>query len=165
MKYTPIKEELKELSPMLQQLKDKKDPMQVPPGYFEALHDHLQQIRTEYPQPAITGRWTIEKWKQPVLWSVAASTALLFTAYLFFQPIQSPPTTASFEPLTPDIASAYVEENILEFEPELLENPEDERLYDLINANMPSTAATSEPNLTEDQLLEEMTEEELRDLL
>lgn len=164
MKNTSVQEELRELSPLLLKEKEKKDSLKVPEGYFEGLYDPEQPYFSEITQLSGTSRKPVRMWLKPLLWSAAAALALLITAFYFMQPNQeSMPITAHFEPLTPESATAYVEENILEFEPELLENYTETTL--LVATPAEETATAEELDVSEEQVLDALTEEELRDLL
>lgn len=141
---------------MLRQLKEKQDPLQVPTGYFEDWHNFLMPILESSPLPMKAPTRNARAWLKPMLWSAAATAAILMAAFYFIRTNQDPSPEIAFEPLTPETAVAYVEENILEYEPEVLDN--------LQGGHYSDGATAEEPSLTEEQLVDALTEEELRAL-
>lgn len=99
---------------------------------------------------------------KPMLWSSAATAAILVAAFYFIRTNQGPSPEIAFEPLTPETAVAYVEENILDYEPELLDNLQEVNYLDVAPTDEQANPSADEPSLTEEHLLDALTEEELR---
>jgi hypothetical protein len=162
MNNNSINNELQELSPTLRQLKEKQDPLQVPTGYFEDWHYFLKPILESSPTPIRMPARKARAWLKPMIWSSAATGAILVAAFYFIRTNQDPCPKIAFEPLTPETAVAYVEENILDYEQELLDNLQEDNYLDVAPTDEQANPSTDEPSLTEEHLLDALTEEELR---
>jgi len=182
MKKENIHDELAGLSPMLRQMKEKDDGMRMPPDYFEQLQAKMmQQLKDEQPAPAAkTAPFWAVKTNRFRMAAAAASVAILLTAgWWYMRPAETiAPIAAVTEPaqvdeddaaLTSEEAQLYIDENILEFDTEML-------AAELDAAEMPVDPAEKQPlkkNLNQtqtpdealDHVLDELTEEELEDLL
>jgi hypothetical protein len=132
-----VHQELAELSPLLQELRQKPEGYQVPEGYFAAMqHDVLAQIKAEN---ALTSSTVIAKkenklanwWNniiaeiewliQPQYAVAFASFALLLTAGFFFLKPNNAMDTAYAEPSIEEI-DQYLEENVEDIDTEQLTN-------------------------------------------
>lgn len=179
MKKENIHDELAGLSPMLRQMKEKDDGMRLPPDYFEQLQAKMmQQLKEVQPGPAAK---TVPFWSVSTnrfrMAAAAASVAVLLTAgWWYMRPTETAAPVVITEPaqveeaaLTSEEAQYYIEENILEFDTEMLaaeleaaetvENPADKQPL----KNNSNKAHTTDESL--DHVLDELTEEELEDLL
>lgn len=180
MKKENIHDELAGLSPSLRQMKEKDDGMRMPPDYFEQLQAKMmQQLKDEQPAPSaqIVPFWAVKTTRFRMA-AAAASVAILLTAgWWYMRPAETiAPITAVAEPvqmddvaLTSEEAQLYIDENILEFDTEMLaaeldaaEMPVDPAEKQPLKNN-PSKTQT--PDETLDHVLDELTEEELEDLL
>ena len=173
MKEENIHDELQPLSPLLSDLKGKKDPHLVPDDYFKQLESSVfarleaEGLRVEVaPAP-----WQV--WLSPMrLSAVAAAIALLVAAVWWFRPQADAPAVADTfdtETFTPEMAEEYVQDNILDFEEDLLtsnlEDLEIETEDTPIHTpqNKLKKTPVSEDDL--DRILDDLTEDELEDLL
>jgi hypothetical protein len=180
MKKEYLQEELRDLSPLLSALKDRKAPMATPPDYFEQLPEKvLEKLEAEglrqKPDPAPA--WRIS-WNQSArLSAIAAAIALLLVAAWFLLPFNThspaitqtqPPVTAPPETLTPELAAAYISENIHEFDAEMMALAFEENTEQTPAANEQKPAGKRAKKKSTDELdeiLDELTDEELEELL
>ncbi len=173
-----INNEIKDLSPWLSDLKSKGDPQRVPEGYFDQLESSVFQrleqegLRVELaPERSI---WSV--WFTPArLTAAAAAITLLIGAIWWMQPqkqnnimVQIPTTTE--EEFTPEMAEDYIQSNIFDFEEELLA---DELADDATEDNIAPDHKPKEKRRNKlpkemdelDDILNDLTDEELEDLL
>ena len=173
-----INSEIKDLSPWLSDLKSKGDPQRVPEGYFDQLESSVfQRLEQEGLRVAITPErsiWSV--WLTPArLTAAAAAITLLIGAIWWMQPksqddtmVQIPPSTE--EEFTPEMAEDYIQSNIFDFEEELLAS---EFVDDAADETMSPNKQPKEKgvqNLSKDtdeldNILNDLTDEELEDLL
>ena len=117
----PNKDELKE-APFLAKRQRQEDGFQVPPGYFRELQDQVIARLQEEEQPrasqpmTLTDRW--QRWKRTyrVAASLAATFVLLGLAWFLWRPSGSELPAQ----LTYDELHEYVQENIDDFELDIL---------------------------------------------
>jgi hypothetical protein len=187
-----VHQELAELSPLLQELRQKPEAYQVPEGYFAVMqHDVLAQIKAENaltPSPVISKKekklanwWNnimieIEWLIQPRYAVAFASFALLLTAGLFFLKPSNRIDTAYIEPSIEEI-DQYLEENIEDIDTEqltaivaIVEQP-------LEKENIPNTPSSDNQKLKDakpeelDEMMNEMiqngeiSEDDLEEIL
>ncbi len=119
------KEELKELSPFLAQLKEKGEGFRVPEGYFDNLQDQvMEKIQETAGVSAPTGRKGVLRVLRGGFgqWAAAAAIALLALAGLWFLWPQSDlraPELALSE-ISAEEASAYIDATLEDYELALL---------------------------------------------
>ncbi|MFN0173696.1 MAG: hypothetical protein ACKVU0_03520 [Saprospiraceae bacterium] len=180
MKKQYLDEELKTISPLLKELKEKGDGFKVPEGYFEDLeHTILARIESS----GVAGRPARKVNKRPGLFTIfirpqaamayAAALALILAAVWFIRqdasPIQDEPFVTT--ELTVDDIESYVLENLHEFEPEQLASMTQEETSE--GADKPAgknqkknSSASDEIHPDDlDKILDEMTDEELEQIL
>lgn len=180
MKKENIHEELEQLSPLLYELKKQGEVMYTPPDYFEGLEEKVyEKLEAEGGRIAPpVSPWTV--WFTPLRLSVAAAlTAVVVSVWGFLQPTQvaqapvaaSNPFTLEEEApvsLTSDVAATYIKENILEFDEEALLAAYLEEDEDLDIQPAPAKKNTKKTTTSTDDLeeiLDDLTDEELEDLL
>jgi hypothetical protein len=162
-----------EFGPRMRELKSQGDGMKVPSGYFEQLDDAVfarldASGERRMPPPEAVSGW--RTWLNPrTLTAAAASVALVAGALWWLRPIQpdAPLATTEVLELSPDMARAYVEENIMEFDEDLLA-AHIEKVIDDLAPSTPSSPKSKTPPPPKDELdeiLDELTDEELEDLL
>ena len=177
MKKEDIHDELKGLSPLLEQLKKKGDGMTTPPDYFNTLNEKvMQRLATEgeglvgRPQPF----WSVAVNRTKMAAAAAAAVVLLLTAWWYMKPAEQIqvaaviPEMMANDTITRDEAEIYIQENILSFDTEMLAAEfEAEDLSEILspNPNNPAVSKTKPDAEDLDAVLEELTEEELEDLL
>lgn len=174
MKKQDIQDELAELSSFLGQLKEKGEGMSVPPDYFDRLNDRvMERLEAEGEKFAAPPRsfWGLSV-KRTRLTAIAAAVTLLLAAWWWLRPAEQArvaiaiPDPTVIDTLTQEDAATYVHENILEFEMEMLAAE-----FDNEETTGPETTTT--PSVTKnrptpeelDNVLNDLTEEELEDLL
>lgn len=167
-----------DLPPFLQDLKRKGDGLQVPEGYFDDMEAAVfARLRSagDLDRPALTvvkkpGLF-VQFLRPRAAMAYAAALALVLAAVWFVrQSVTSVPEAplATLE-LSEDDIEAYVLENVHEFEPEQLASLSKEDLPEITTEN-PTPSA--QPQAVEelhpddlDQILDEMTDEELEEIL
>lgn len=181
-------DELDGLSPKLRDLKQTPDGLKLPEGYFDTLENRVltqleaqgeRRISTE----SASTNWGIRVNRR--YWAAAAAVAVLAVAIWQFagpnpdNPLADASQTvadASHGDVVVESLSEeeiYLEEHILDFEPELLAEIDDESLENAIIESTRQQPAASNPKKHKaskvddelDQLLEELTDEELEDIL
>jgi len=179
MKKEELYKELQEQAPFLKDLKQKGDGFKVPDGYFDGLEDAVF-ARLEASGDA--GRPKIKVVKRPFLsvsfirpkaaMAYAAVMALVLTAVWFFrQPATVQPLPYVSVELTEDDLEAYLLENLNEFEPEQLvaltpETPVQNMEAPTSGKKEKNTGNSSELHPDDlDKILDEMTDEELEQIL
>lgn len=180
MKKQNLDEALKDISPFLKELKGKGDGFKVPEGYFENL-EHTILARIESSGDA--GRPAMKISKRPGLFSLfirpqaamayAAALALVLAAVWF---IRQDANTSQDIPLvstelTEDDLEFYVLENLHEFEPEQLASLTQEETAEgtekPAGSNQKKNSSSSDEIHPDDldKILDEMTDEELEQIL
>lgn len=169
-----------DLPPFLRDLKEKKDGFKVPEGYFE---DMEQSVFARLKASGDLDQPKLKVTKRPKMYAAfirpqaalayAAVLALVLTAIWFFRPpspaVQAP-VLATVE-LTEDELESYLLENAQEFEPEQLAslNPTE---MEAVEEDTPSETPNQKRPAAEDihpddldHILDEMTDEELEQIL
>jgi hypothetical protein len=178
MKKEDLDKELQEHAPFLSDLKQKGDGFKVPEAYFDGLEDAVF-ARLEASGDA--GRPKIKVVKRPLLsvsfirpkaaMAYAAAMVLVLTAVWFFrQPATVQPLPYVSVELTEDELETYVLENLNEFEPEQLvaltpeaPNTMEETIPGKPGKNLENSNELHPDDL--DKILDEMTDEELEQIL
>jgi anti-sigma-K factor RskA len=176
MKKDDIHDELKGLSPLLDQLKDKGDGMSAPPDYFSRLNERVMQrleAEGEIRTPEPVRFWSVAVNRTRMAVAAAAAVVLLLTAWWWMRPAETPLVAdtgvqeeMTVDSLTQEDAEAYIQENIMEFDAEMLAAEFDEPTSP--ESTMPTTTkknTTNTPQEDLDDVLDDLTEEELEDLL
>jgi hypothetical protein len=179
-----IHEELRGLSDRFAQWKaETKDPMSVPDGYFDSLESkvlaRLDAEGTRVPATDAPTGWAL--WLSPTRLSAAAAAVVLLATAIWWmrpQPAQESITDLATEiDLTSEMAEAYVQEHISDFEEELLASELEAQLADAggedteTGASAPNIGKPKEKpkrkKLDEDleEILDDLTDEELEELL
>lgn len=181
MKKENIHEELEQLSPLLYELKKQGEVMYTPPDYFEGLeekvYDKLEAEGGRIAPP--TSPWKV--WLSPLRLSVAAAlTAIMVSVWGFLQPTVAPQAPmAATTPFTleedapvslnSEVAASYIKDNILEFDEDALFAAYFEEDDDVENKPITTTKKNSKkitPSTEDlDEILDDLTDEELEDLL
>ena len=150
-----INNELADLSPTLRRLRDESDGLKTPDHYFDYLTDSvMEQIKLgsqpSAAPPVPKQSWWSQFFLSPTQWSVGLATLLLIGLSLWWS------TNSSVEPIlaevSPDDAFYYLEDNLSDFESELLVTElewvidTDEALIDaevdyFLNENLPELGA------------------------
>lgn len=176
-KYESLEEELKSLSPWLQEQSRKQSGMQVPPGYFEhlelAVFDKIEAQNLQ--RPGLTARQggILNSILRPRMWAAAAAVAAIAVSCWWMWRPQSDavfPADTYAEALTDEEIEAYLLDNITEFDAG--------QLAAITEGDMPeqtpvAAPAPGKPAKTTDDispeelenLLQQMSEEELESLL
>jgi hypothetical protein len=169
-----LEDELKDLSPWLRDIRKgpKGGGFTVPPDYFDRMEDsvfqQLDALGARRRPAAAPPRepWWSRLFRPSLVLAFGALAALALALWCWRQPREAAPANLPFATteLTVEDAEAYLLENVLDLEPELLaaQLPAEE------TAPAPQKAQPAELEIsTEDleQLLDEMSEEELEELL
>lgn len=178
MKKNLSDDELKELSPLLRDLRQQDEGFRVPEGYFGALEDSVlnkvektgnrRRPAMKAKRGGLFGRFS----RSRIMWAVAATLTLVFAATWLFR-IKPEQSVAATQELTEEEIEAYVLENIRDFDAELLAAvPVSEQA---LPETKPVTPMDTKPkqsdpmdDLSEEELellLKEMSDEELENLL
>lgn len=173
-----IDDELLQTSPWLMKQRQEGDGMQMPEGYFDGLESRLmERIASEghkrnLPMTVVkkpARRISRMQWTM----AIAATLALVLTAVWFFKPGPEPvaPATASVD-LTDEEIEAYMLENVQDFDSEELAMIAPE---EITHESTPETLKNSKVKTKEsheeitpediDHILNDMTEEELEEIL
>ncbi|HNG90548.1 MAG TPA: hypothetical protein PK858_10095, partial [Saprospiraceae bacterium] len=168
-----IQDELRGLAPWLHDLRQPapEDGFQVPEGYFESLeHRVLARIEQKGPGtlPALTARrgggWLTAR----RMWAAAAATVALASAFWLLRPA---PAAQDALALTDEEVEAYVVDNLHEFEMEqlaALSDAADSPDTPLSTPDARPAAPAAEEDFSPedvDKLLQDMSEEELEEIL
>lgn len=169
-----------ELPPFLKDLKEKGDGFNVPEGYFEELEDAVfdrlnavGDLGKPVYKPVKTRRLFPLFIRPGVSLALAAALALILTAVWFVRQPTTPVQENAFAStdLTEDDIETYVLENLHEFEPEQLASltpdvPEEEPELPAATPDKKSKSAIDELHPDDlEKVLDEMTDEELEDIL
>lgn len=175
-------DELKELSPLLQEAKKQGDGFRLPEGYFGALEDAVfsrvdsagvrRKPVLESKRGGLFGRFS----RSGIVWAAAAAFVVILAAAWFFkmqfaQP--SAPVLMAQQELTEEEIETYVVENIHDFDAILIAAvPVSELVSPEVKSVTPieNNPAASDPldDLSDEELellLKEMSDEELENLL
>lgn len=169
-----------ELPPILIELKAKGDGLRVPDDYFDDLET---AVFARLESTGALRRPVIKAEKRPSLFSVsikpraamalAATLALVLAAVWFFRQdsvVVSQPSVASAE-LTEEDLESYLIDNVQEFDPEQLALLTPEEPTETTEENTPGTPKKNSRSSSEirpddlDKILDEMTDEELEQIL
>lgn len=177
-KHESLEEELKGLSPWLREQSREKHGMQVPPGYFENLEEAVfSKIDTEQMhRPVLTSRMggLLRSIRRPATWAAAAAVAVFAVAAWWMLRPQTGtaiPEAVYTETLTEEEIEEYVLDNITEFDSEQLASiTGGEELPETLpeetpDARTPSKAPDDISPEEMENLLQQMSEEELESLL
>lgn len=179
MKKENLDDELKSISPFLKDLKGKGDGFKVPEGYFEDMED---AVFARLKSAGDMDRPSMRVVKRPSMFQLsirprtamglAAALALMLTAVWFIrQPQVVQPMPFVSTELTEDDLETYVMENVHDFEPEQLATLTPEETTEQPEEATPGTtkrkSATSDEIHPDDldKILDEMTDEELEQIL
>ena len=178
MKKETIYEELDGLSPLLGQLKQSPDGMKIPEGYFDTLEDKVfAQLDATgeriIERPANSNRLRVSFMQPRVLLAAASFLVLLVAGWWILrpEPVEDKALQAAVNTeLTPEQAHAYIQENIQEYDSEMLLaalEPQGPEATSAMPAAPAKPTVTKAKRLTNDEIvavLEEMSDEELEDL-
>ncbi len=174
MKNNDIKKELQELSPLLSTLKEQQAPFRVPEGYFDTLQDDVwiriqaEQALPEKAKEAQASKWAsiLSAWQvllSPRLAITFATLTIVITAGIFWFSSQEQEIENPLAMLTASEAAAYIQENIHEFDTELLIQ---------VSTTYPDLNIILENNLNEKEIeqylqevIDELDDESLEDFL
>lgn len=166
-----IHQELEELSPLLRQLREQGDGLEVPPQYFDHFDDALKQriaqrgIRRHALQQ-IQLKDKRRYW--PGMLAVAASLTLVLGVVWYLQPENEPTELAELELSTEDI-TAYLIENATDFEPEQLAGLDgaavENNRSEIRENHKKSIEMDDIPAGAVEEIIDEMTDAELAELL
>lgn len=176
-------EELRELSPFLQELKRKGDGMKLPDQYFEAMESQVMARLSA--EASVPGMRIVKKpalrrlFRQPWLMAVAAGFAgTLLTAWWFVQSgseAAAPAPSAAFiaQQLSDEDLEAYLLDNIADFDSEQLAvlTPNELPEQSAEKNNETPGRKQAKPSIHDlkeaemDMLLKDMSDEELEELL
>ncbi|MDO8366614.1 MAG: hypothetical protein Q7T20_07460 [Saprospiraceae bacterium] len=180
MKKENLDDELKAISPFLKEMKGKGDSFKVPEGYFEDLED---AVFARLESSGGLRRPKIKAAKRPGLFAAfirppaamayAAAMALILAAVWFIrQDVASVQEVPHFSTeLTEDDLESYVLENLHEFDPEQLAalTPEvtSKPIERASSGKMKKNSSASDEIHPDDldKILDEMTDEELEQIL
>lgn len=155
-----LRDELKALSPLLEQLKATKEGFQVPENYFRNLEGELlERIRQERRTPARAPWWQplLEQWQlllQPRYALALASVLVLIAAggYLIVRTAPGAAPCQDIACLTAEEVRSYIETNIHNFDTRtILDAGGEDASFDDIE--LPNSVFEGE-NLNEDELLD-----------
>ena len=170
-----------DLPPFLRDLKEKEDGFKVPEGYFE---DMEQSVFARLKASGDLDRPKLKVSKRPGMFAsfirpkaamaYAAALAMILAAVWFFsvpEPVAQETPMASYE-LTEDDLEAYVLENVHEFDTEQLASLSVEETEPLTEDEVTPTTPQKKRSTPEtlhpddlDEILDEMTDEELEQIL
>lgn len=180
-KKNPLLDELNEQAPYLGSLKEKSSGgMKVPADYFAGLETEvfrqLEAIgaqRQPAPGPGRPSLWQLLQslWQPRVALAFAGVLTLAVSAWWYFSPVE-PAAPVAAAAITADDAEAYLMDNLMELEPEQIVEvlPSDGLPSIIINPEPKSNGQQGAQDIELrqedlDNLLRDMTDEELRDLL
>lgn len=174
MKNDNIKKELQELSPLLSNLKEQKMPFQVPKGYFDTLQDDVWiRIQAEQALPQKANQTQASKWASTLsAWQVLlsprlgltfATLAVVITAGIFWFSNQAQEDKNPLAALTANEAAAYIQENIHEFDTDLL--IEASATYPDLNVMLENNLDENEIEQYLQEVIDELDDESLEDFL
>ena len=191
MKKESLHDELEGLSPWLRDMKRADDGFQMPPDYFERLEaDVFSQIeaigarkRAPAKPPAADKVSWLQRaqswfWRPRIALSLGGFAAVALAAWYFMQsPSPEQATIASVETpveetpvlpatqISPEDAEQWMSENIMDFEPEQLALHMPEEAAAPTQTPTPSEKKDKKlPPETLDRLLQELSEEELKEM-
>lgn len=179
MKKETLPEELKNLSPLLQDLKERGDGYKIPEGYFGDMEDAVfARLKSagDLEKPPV--RFVKRTRMLPLFirprtaTAIAAALALILVAVWFVrQPASIQPSSTAETELTEEDLESYVLENVHDFEPEQLVALGHEEPMEPMEETMPGKSKKNNSTSEElhpddlDKILDEMTDEELEQIL
>lgn len=168
-----VKKELQELSPLLAKLKEKEQPLEVPENYFDALPDQIwEQIKLmpqsecTQSQPAWWERIMIglQTLLQPRVAIGLATFAVLIVAGIFMlKPDAEDHSEDLFASLSAEEVTAYMSQNIHEFDTDMLINAAS--AYPDMNIFMGAEFDDAEVDQLLDEVIKDLDDETLEELL
>lgn len=176
-KHESLEEELKSLSPWLQEQSRKPAGMQTPPGYFEnlesAVFDQIAAQNLQRPGLTVRKGGMLRNILRPRMWAAAAAVAAIAVACWWMMRPQTGavlPVDTYAEALTDEDIEAYMLENITEFDAGQLASISDVEFTEQTPNPVPApgnSAKTTDDISPEEleNLLQQMSEEELESLL
>ncbi len=184
-KQDHLSDELGEQAPFLGSLKKSPDGFQVPPDYFSGLETEvfrqLEAIGAERKpaaKPARPSIWQLLQslWQPRLALAFAGMLAVGLTAWWYFRPAPDQAFAPAFaSTLTADDAAAYLMDNLMELDPEqIVQVLPAESLPSITLNDSPNNDTNNQPKANPeiqlrpedlDDLLRDMTDEELKDLL
>jgi hypothetical protein len=170
-----MQEPFDELPDVLKKIKSSSEGLRTPDGYFEQFNDRMMDRLHQ--EGLMTDRTSGVRWRTWVniksMSAAAAVTALLVAGWWWWQ--QPTPSAvaplAQVEPveLTPDIAAEYIQANLEDFDEELLavigEMDEDVSPAEPEPPNPAPKKSKKIESEELDQLLDDLTEEEIEEML
>lgn len=111
-----IQDELKELSPLLAELREEEEGYKVPHLYFESMQNKVLRQVNEVPQKA--GLFARFSWMRNL--AVAASVAVLLLVGVFLLQNTNDAQVADLENISTDVLAMYLDENVEDWDLDLL---------------------------------------------
>lgn len=174
-KQDSLEEELKSLSPWLQEQSRRPSGMQVPPDYFEGLESVIfHKIEAEQLQrPVHSARpGGMLRRMHPGVWASAAAVAVLAVACWWMlrpAPATALPEETYAETLTNEEIESYVLDNVNDFETDQLAIVTESEWTEQVTTSPAAAPVTKPaefiPPAELENLLQQMSEEELESLL
>lgn len=174
MKKQDLQDELREISPLLGDLKSRgNDAFRVPEGYFSGLEnevfatiDAIGACRKPVPETAFSarvGQWLAAIWPPKLALAMAGTFALALGAWWLLRPAPDAPAAVAAVEISEEDAESFVLAHVADFEPTQLvpENVED--LPNPIHESIEKNGGIHDNDL--ELLLDDMTDEELEELL
>lgn len=168
-----------DLPPFLREMKEKGDGFKVPEAYFEGLEDAVfkrLEAGGDMRRPAIKAtkrplRFPLSIRPRTAM-ALAAGMALVLAAVWFFQQPAAPPQQqiAAVE-LTEEDLESYLLDNVHEFDPEQLATLNTSEITETSSENNNDSPQKNQPAANDihpddlDHILDEMTDEELEQIL
>jgi hypothetical protein len=169
-----IKEELKNLSPMLSQLKEQDDPFKVPQGYFKQFQEAmLEQLKEpERNTDKAPTPWSLQNLLDQLTWlfqprmALALSSVLILLIagwFLFNKNTSVQSQELNFAALSVEEIQQYIDSNLDDFDEETVKQiAQDDQNIQMIPRN---GIETEELNRYLDGMMEELDPEDLEELL
>jgi hypothetical protein len=175
-----LDDELKGISPFLQDLKKKPDGRKTPAGYFDQLEDSVYKkiaesgVKRPGAMPKSNAKGLFASYLKPRnLMTIAAAMVLLFSAFWFLKPTQVvEPTQVVAVDLSEKELEDYMLEHIHDFDSEQLATLPDADFSASTHHNAGETNENAKKHHEQDfkpedisPVLDEMSDEELEELL
>lgn len=178
-----LHDELNDQAPFLNTLKKGQDGFRVPANYFDNLEaevfrqlDAIGATRKPSPATARPSFWQLmqQLWQPRIAVAFAGICTLALAAWWYFTPAPADaPVDLAATQISVDDAEAYLMNNLMELEPEHIAMVLPEESLPAITLDLPTTkqektAPATELELNPDdleKLLQDMTDEELKDLM
>ncbi len=179
-KKDPLLDELNEQAPLLGSLKEKAGAgFQVPEGYFSGLEnevfrqlDAIGAKRRPAPAPERPSLWQfLERWWRPrTALALAGMLTLALAAWWYFRPAAAEVDAMAANAVTAEDAEAYLFDNLMELDPAQLAAALPAEKLPAISLPTNPERPSAEPEIELrpedlDNLLRDLTDEELRELL